>query len=239
MSKISTAIMCSLALASTSAFAILEEWEFKPMLGADIGMQNQRFDSGFGEEHFRKNYPATNFYLGTIFHKYLGMEVGYEHMYSQEKKQFYPGGAPVLGFTGTLVGDDRLYFSDVFVDGWNVNLIGYWPVCPKTRTEIIGVLGVSWLKAHYDTVAVSTTIPAEAIANWESDTHSVFRAGLGLRQMLTDSFGMRLQAIWEDSSRLNASVLVPSSQGGNGTDIYTASPKDSYIFNLGFFFQIP
>lgn len=239
MSKISTAIACALALASSSAFAILEDWEFKPMIGADIGTQNQRFENGFGEGHFRENYPATNLYLGTIFHKYLGLEVGYEHMYSLEKKQFYSGGAPVLGFTGTIVGDDRLYFSDAFIDGWNVNLIGYWPICPKTRTELTGTLGISWLKAHYDTTAVSTTIPAESIAYWESGTHSVMRLGLGLRQMITDNFGLRLQALWEDSSRLDSDVLVPASQGGDGTDIYSVNPKDAYIFNVGLFFQIP
>jgi hypothetical protein len=61
--------------------------------------------------------------------------------------------------------------------------------------------------------------------------------------MITYHFGARLQAIWEKTSRLNASIAVPIGQGGEAvpilpSDFYTVQPKNSRMIQLGFFFEL-
>ncbi len=228
-----------LSLVSTSSFAMLQEWEFKPAIGMDINARKFDFDSGFGKEHFREHYPDLDIYLAAKFHKYLGLEGGYEQAFSQQKKQFYTNNSPALGFLNPLNPSEKMFLSDVFVNGWNINLVGFYPICPKLRTELTGLIGVSWLKAHYSTVAIIDNDPATPVAQWDSDNRSVFRLGLGLKQMITDNFGLRVQGIWEDTKKLGATTVVPVGQGGTGPDdTYTVNPHSSYLLGVGFFFQI-
>jgi len=228
---------------STSSQALLQGWEFKPSLGADVTMRHQDFDKGFGEEHFREHYPGVNLYMSAIFHKYLGMEAGYEHMFREEKKQFYGNRSPVLGFFNPQFNTAKLYLSDVFMQGWHVDLLAYLPICPKLRTDLFGSVGLGWLKMHYETAQVNNLAAATPVERWESDSRTVLRLGLGLKQMITDNFGLRLQFLWEDTSKLDATRVVPRGQGGvlaprTAADSYTVKADDSYSIGLGFFFQI-
>lgn len=232
-----------LSMVSTSSFALLQEWEFCPAVGMDFGMRKWEFDSGFGEEHFREHYPDMNIYVAARFYKYLGFEGGYEQTFRQQKQQFYGDSSAVLGFLDPSNPTEKMYISDAFMHGWHLNLTGFYPICPKLRTELTGLIGVGWLTAHYSTVPILDGNPATPIARWDSDTRSVLRLGLGLRQMITDNFGLRFQAVWEDTSKMETSILVPEGQGGTGVanssrDFYTVKPDSSYLLNVGFFFQI-
>jgi len=226
-----------------AGFSDIDDWGIKPNLGIDAGVKGQPFDEAFGREHFRMHYPITNVYFGAKFHPLVGIEMGYEYMYRAQMRQFYNSGAPVLGFINPLVTDQRFHISDAYARGWNVNLLGFWPICPRTKTELMGSLGIAWLKMYYNTAAVLDGNPATPLAMWESDTRALFKVGLGVRQMITKHFGSRLQVFWEDTSKLDATFAVPTGQGGVAQPIvpannYTVSPKDGYSVLLGFFFQI-
>lgn len=234
-------------LISSAAFAGLtniDEWGVKPNIGFDVGVKHQSFSQGFGEEQFREDYPETNLYIGAKFHSMFGMEVGYQHIYRQQRQQFYNEFASVLGFFDMAgSANRRLYISDVFGQAWNFNLQGYWPICPRTKTELMGSIGIAWQKLYYSTTAIANNNAAEPIAVWESDNRAMLKLGVGIRQMITKHFGSRLQLFWEDTSKLGATFAVPTGQGGLNapflsTHSYTVRPKDSYSVLLGFFFQI-
>lgn len=223
----------------------LSDWGMKPNLGIDVGIKNQSFNSSFGEEHFRQDYPETNIYFGIKFHPYIGIEAGYEYMYRQERLQYYNIGFGVLGSAPTLPGglDQRVFNSDVHGQGWNVSLLGFWPICPRTKTELTLALGLAWQKLYYSTAVALDSDPATPLAMWSSDTRAMFRAGVGIRQMITKHFGSRLQVFWEDTSKLSATFPIPVGQGGvliptTPADNYTVRPRDNYSVLLGFFFQI-
>lgn len=220
----------------------LDEWGIKPNIGIDIGLQNQSFSTGFGQEQFRETYPLSNIYIGAKFHPFFGMEIGYEHMYRQEKQQYFNSGVPVLGFVAA-VPNETLYFSDVTSSGWNFNLLGFWPICPCTGTSLTGSIGIAWREMHYSTVGVTDLNAAAPLATWDSDDRAMLRLGFGVNQMITKHFGSRLQILWEDTSKLDATFAVPVGQGGANpplflSDDYTAKPKDSWSVLVGFFFQI-
>lgn len=217
-----------------------DEWEFNPSVGFDVNLRQQRFNSGFGEEHFREDYPDTNFYLAARIHRYLGVEVGYEHMYRQNKNQYYNANQAVLG--AVFVPDldaNKLYFSNAYSNGWNVNLVGFWPICPRTGTDIMFTLGVSWLKMFYETVAVTDDVFVSEKNHWESNRRGKIRAGIGVKQMITKNFGARLQVMWEKGSNLGASTDVAFRINPSEPPLfYTAEPKNSVLYGLGFFLQL-
>lgn len=248
MAKISAVILSSLSLLASSAFAT--DFMFHPTLGADVSWQHMRFESGYGKGHFAENYPATNFYGAARLHKYFGAELGYEHIYSMKKKQYYGPGSIVLGNT-LAAGEERIYHSNAFFNGWNANLLGFLPLSKGKGTELMGLIGVSWLKGHYDTVPISndTTIqnaPPLPVQYWQSETTPVLRLGVGVRQFLTCNFGVRAQAIWTDSSKLDNNFTTTESrtvQDGSNlvtiteTKINTIRHKDSASLGIGFFYD--
>ncbi|MBI2792764.1 MAG: hypothetical protein HYX61_12465 [Gammaproteobacteria bacterium] len=235
---------------STSLFAmsLYDGWTFHPNIGLDVGAQKQAFETGFGEEHFREHYPQTNIYVGARIHEYFGVEVGYEHMYPLQKRQFYfdntaVGGPniPVLGSNLLAGSDGELYFSEAWMHGWHADLIGLWPLC-KERTYLTINAGFARLQAKYETVFISNTLAATLPVRWQNDERYIARIGIGLRQMITGHFGVRVQGEWEDTSKLEATRSLDV--GFNGvetpllpTDNYTVKPKDSYSVSLGFFWE--
>ena len=154
----------------------IDAWGIKPNFGIDVGVKNQSFNSSFGEEHFRENYPETNVYFGMKFHPYVGIEGGYQHMYRQQKEQYYPIGSSVLGSSTSLPGATipRMFISDVYGQGWNLSLLGFWPICPRTKTELMATLGLAWQKLYYSTVAITPDFPATSLAMWNSDLPNIF-----------------------------------------------------------------
>lgn len=238
-------------LISSTAFAAkalndIDAWGIKPNVGLDAGVKNQSFSDGFGNELFRENYPETNLYFGMKFHPLVGMEIGYEHMYRQQKTQYVPEGVAALGFFDPVIATiNRGFISDVYSQGWNFNLLGFWPICPRTKTELMGSIGLAWQKMYYSTIVIGDGLiltPSTPLAMWESDHRAMLRLGIGIRQMITKHFGARFLLDWEDTSKLSGSFPVPVGQGGLGfptlvTDNYTVKPKDNYSVLLGFFFQ--
>lgn len=218
------------------------DWQFTPSIGIDVNGRHQRFEGGFGNEHFRRNYPDTNAFLAVRLHCYLGLEVGYEYMYRQQRNQYYPDDVPVLGFNPPL-GEDggpgqKLYFSNSHSNGWNLNLVGFWPICPRTGTDVTFILGVTWLKLYLDTVTTTEEFRISQITSFQSERRAELRLGLGLRQMLTKNFGARLQVLWEKTSNLNATAEVPfvlSSPTAN--NLYRVEPKNSFLYGLGLFYE--
>lgn len=234
---------------STSLFAmsLYDGWTFRPNVGLDVGVQKQAFETGFGEEHFREHYPQTNLYVGARIHEYFGVEVGYEHMYPLQKRQYYygPEGQTtlVLGsnlFEVNLI-NGELYFSQVWQHGWHASLVGLWPVC-KDRTFITVSVGVARMKSHYETVFVAPVLGSTQPVDLQSDERYIGRFSIGLRQMVTHNFGLRVQGIWEDTHKLEATAPLIFGFAGaefptQATDNYTVLPKDSYIVNVGFFWE--
>ncbi len=242
VSKIAIGFMAFMLTTAAHA-TIWDQWEFKPYVGVDANLRNISFEPSFGREHFRNDYPDTNFYLGTYMHKYLGIEGGYEHMYRQTKNQFYNQSQTVLGFTGNLGLGDQLYISDAAMDGWHINLLAFWPVLAST--EITGTLGVAWLKMKLETAMIQSPdgTPAHRPTMWETDSRAVLRFGLGVRHMISEHFGTRLQWMWENTSQLEATIPVGIDNNGvlNPNILpnnYTVYPKNSHTIGLGFFLQM-
>lgn len=243
MERVIKTIVCltSLLMASTTFAGVWDEWTFKPILGGDINTRSQDFEAGFGKDHFRRRYPDTNLYAGLIMNKYLGLEGGYEHMYLLYKNRFYTEGTLVLGTDRLFDAGDQNFNSYAYMSGWHLNLVGLWPVCPNIA--ITASIGAAWLRMRFETVYVADGDPASRPTQWESDNRAVTRVTLGVRQMITQHFGMRVQGAWENTSKLEASIPLPVDIGNplpspSLANNYTVHPKDSYTIGIGAFLQL-
>src|SRR5690606_33886449 len=103
--------------------------------------------------------------------------------------------------------DPVLYLSNISAHAWHLNLEGFWAICPQT--ELTALIGIAWMEMFFDTVAVTDPTVATPVARWNSGNHALFRMGVGLRQMITQHFGARIQAIWENTSKLEGTTAVP------------------------------
>lgn len=235
--------VCLFALLFTTAACAswkYQDWGMKFNFGADVNMRHQEFQTGFGNDHFSEHHADTNFYVGTTICQYFGLEAGYEHMYRQDKRQFYPAESVVLGFFDITHVDPDLYISDVFTQGWHFDVIGLWPVLPKT--QLTASIGIAWLKMFFDTVAITEpNIVATPVVRWESENQAVARIAVGIRQMITQQFGARFQAVWEKTSGLQGTIPVPLPLGVfepiNQGDNYTVKAGNSFLVGVGLFFQ--
>lgn len=237
--------MCLLLLISTPALANLPNWLMHPLLGADFMLRDQTFHNRFGEQHFRQGYPVNNFFVGTRLNRCYGIELGYTKTYPQQKTAFYGGNEGVLGFLNRSLSSptEGMYISNTSQQGFNANLLGYFPICPKLKTELMTLVGVNFAKMYFETDPIFDSSPANEIARWSSSREALFRVGIGLQQMVTTHFGLRAQALWEDNQRLKTTLPVPRGQGGRvnprqDIDFYTVKPENSYLFGVGFFYQI-
>jgi hypothetical protein len=228
---------------SMPAFGKFNMDTVRPGIGLDVGAIHQPFETSFGEEHFRRHYPYTDGYLSFRFGSYFGIEAGYQNQYRQQRNQFYPPLAPALGFVNTVDLEPKLFISEVSGHGWNLNLLGYWPVCPKLHTEIMGLIGMSRLNMTYYTTIIENGVAASPIATWESGHDSLLRLGIGVNQPITNNFGVRFLGIWQRTKQLDATFAVPVGQGGElnpfaPNDFYQVNPKNSFIVSLGLYFVL-
>ncbi|MBS0288970.1 MAG: hypothetical protein JSS07_02885 [Proteobacteria bacterium] len=247
MQRFTSLVMLITSLLFTSSlFAFITIDTMRVNGGVDVGAYKQDFETSFGKDHFTDHYPYTNIYLGLKFNPYVGIEGGYEHIYRQDEKTFYPvlNGVtvPVLGFFSPLNTDPVFYLSDMFSKSWHLNLVGYWPICPN-KTDLMASIGIAWLKMYIDTVAISDPTVATEVVRFASDNKALARATIGIKQMITQHFGARLQFLWENTSKIEAATFVPLPLGvlepTTGQDNYTVKPKNSYGADIGFFFELP
>ena len=237
------AIFCLILSFQTQASE--KDWFFKPYIGGDLGAQRLEWEQGFGDFHFREHYPFMNLNLGVMLHPYIGVEMGYEHMFERQRKQYYTDTVPVLGFYGhVLTGlGEQSYLSEAHMNGFNLNLLLRYPVLEKT--ELVALFGAAWNRLEVNTLMIQDGNAANRPLFWQSDRTAIARIALGVRHMITDNFGGRIMYLWENTSKLDArlypgadivanqAVLTP----GDPASSFHAQPKNSHTFMAGFFYQ--
>jgi hypothetical protein len=95
---------------------------------------------------------------------------------------------------------------------------------------------------YYETAGITVGDIVSEKSVWESNRRGKIRAGIGLRQMITQKFGTRLQVTWEKASNLGATIDAPNVLRADepavlASDRYTVEPKNTVLFGLGFFYQ--
>ncbi|MGE4349679.1 MAG: outer membrane protein [Candidatus Berkiella sp.] len=245
---LSTLLLASTPFAAATAF-LGSDFYVNPYVAAELASRNMSWETDFGKGHFRQQAPNVNFIFGVQFHDYFAVEGGFQATDRRQQQSFYHGdgplggnfAAPVLGFIDDPVFDPKTHHAESEIKGWHLNLVGILPVLPTT--SLYASIGAAWMQFDVSTVATTANLAAQPIARWNSGNTAVFRAGVGVKQMITEHFGARAFYNWEGTNRLDVTTPEPLAlQNAVGpllpTDFYRASSKASHLFGLGFFYQL-
>ncbi len=186
---LSTALIAGV---STTAFLIspahAEDIPFKPYIGLDLQHTsvdyNNNYDIGGGlaldgETILEDGFNGANIHIGSRFHKYFGAELGYFRTQSESKDT--ASGATV-GPSTVATAD---FSTDVKLQGFTLDALGYLPIDKEERFELIGTAGVSWIKGE-----VEATVPGVGSADVD-DSEIGFRLGAGAQYNVTDNIDLR------------------------------------------------
>jgi len=187
----------TLALTMAVVVAHADEYDdISPYLGVDFKQAYMKGQGGW-KPIFPNTYPGASFYVGTKFHQYFGLELGYDWSVKQKKEWNLPAGSSFFGSTaqGTS-GTTKIERNGAYLD-----LVGFLPVADCL--EIMGSTGLGWVQTKIESNFSTTTTPESgALASVAGKGRMVFRVGIGALYMITDVVGVRAKMGFEGTSAL-------------------------------------
>ena len=187
-------LLCTAACMAAFTFpahifpAKAQEINFKPYVGFDLQRSiydyNDNYDIGGGlalngNTILEDSLNGLNIHVGNRFHKNFGAELGYFR--TKEEGKNIVNGATV-GPATVATAD---FSTDVKVQGFTLDGLGYLPLGEDEKFELIGTAGLSWSKAE-----VTATVPG--VGSGDVDESEIgFRIGGGAQVNFTDNINMR------------------------------------------------
>lgn len=201
--------------------------DISPYIGIDYQQSWMK-----GNDDYRKlfpdNYKGASLYVGTKFHEYFGLELGYDWS-AREKENLN------LAATDTLFGSQlgAAMTGEVKVrrTGGHLDLVGFLPVADNF--ELTASLGYGWVQPKIEAVVnnPAANVNNSALASLSGKGKSVFRVGVGGSYMLTDMVGLRARLGWESTS----SLRVKGNSDFQNLNITTKAFKGTTSLRVGAF----
>lgn len=214
-------LLASSVAVCVGAFAEMED--VNPLVGIDFKQTWARGNDGLSDV-LPKSYPGFDIFVGSRFHENFGVEVGYD--WSLKKHKHSTGTTVYNGYTvnGPIKTSARF-------QGPRLEVAGFLPL--ENSFELVGRVGLSYVKANLHTVGFQTTTVTDASGNavsnpWGSETGKsklLMRAAGGAQYMVADNVGLRGLVGWENYSRLRMK------------DVSSKVFKDSVSLTVGAFYK--
>lgn len=200
-------------LCVTNAGASMDNFYLKPYAGIDAGYQRHTFETGFGNNLFKKQQPAANLYVGTKFNDYFGFEFGIDRSTNKKTDVSLSNPSdPVLGANLNGVMPILLESKSKF-SGYHVNLVGNYPVNKQENCSIIGGIGLKRASVRLER-NITSIAGGPFVSNVSlSQTKTIIRLSGGVQYFFNEHFGARAYATWEESSKLKPTGVT--TQGSN------------------------
>lgn len=157
-----TAIFAAV-LAATSLPAQAQDY-FNPYIGADYQLTHVDYDGG-GDD----NFNGININVGNRFTDHVGVELGYFRT-GTEKESGIELGIP--------------YALKARLTGATLDAIGYLPVTQDKSLELLGTVGLSYIRADLTLDMLGVTVK-------DDESEWGLRAGAGVQYNLTEQVSFR------------------------------------------------
>lgn len=176
-------------------------YDVTPYIGAEYYYALMKPKANW-DQIFPKSYPSASFYLGTKFHEFFGIELGYDWSIRQKKDWTLVAGQQFFGSTVNATFSGTTHITRT---GGHVDIVGFLPIADCT--DLLGFAGVGWVQPKIEivnmTVAPTARIPnSSAIASLSGKGRGTFRLGVGARYMISEIVGIRAKIGWESTSTL-------------------------------------
>lgn len=234
-------IALAAGVASATSFAGFE-LDPAPYAGADAQLRQMKFPAGGPDLLFAKQAFQGNVFVGVQLNKYFGIEGGYEQTEFKKNDNFASAANGDVLFNNLHTGDTQRTSNKHRLKGFNINLLGYFPIVEDCTTLYAGV-GLARLKAEliYKIIAIGgppETNLTEQEVNQQLRSYSasktIPRLTAGIQQMFTHNLGLRANVTWEKTSKFKK--LQPKCNVPEGLDDFV-SLKNSTIYGVGVFWK--
>ncbi len=187
-----TLIKTSLGLAALLMTMPAQAQEFKPAFAPYVGLDlvhynasyNDNYDAGGGifldgDALLEDGLNGLNIHVGNRFSKHFGAELGYFRT-RDEDRDIAAGAAVGPGVVAAVPFQTKTQLQGITLDA-----LGYLPVGPEDRFELIGTAGLSWTKGE-----VELNVPG-AGGDSVNESELGFRIGGGAQFNITDQVNVR------------------------------------------------
>ena len=209
---------------------VLADKNLVPYVGADAKWNQMKFKNIAGGNVIAKNYPQGNFFTGLKFNECVGLEFGFQNTTEKSRKATVIPGDSLFGLKVPLGGAAVNVNTKTKIDGFNANIVGFYPIMEEYSLSLFGSVGVARLR-------LKTNSTFNAVGATENFTRNfvkkalVPRATLGLQSMLNECIGVRAMLTWEKTSVFKTIYVTEKESSA------FIRPKDSKSLGLGVFYN--
>ena len=220
------------AILAAAGSASAEAWfeDCRPVVGIDFKWAQIK-NSGSWQGLFPESFPGASVYVGTKFMENFGAELGYDVTAKRGKDLSLVAGDTIGGATATVPTGLR---GNVRFAGPHLDLVGFWPL--ENCFEAFVSLGLGWVKPTVDVdwVGGATSAFKNNVTSVTGSGKTIARIGIGANWMATDTVGLRVKALYENTSKLSVVNNMPS-----GSQLLTnLKPwKNAYSLAIGAFLK--
>ncbi|MGI9214484.1 MAG: outer membrane beta-barrel protein, partial [Gammaproteobacteria bacterium] len=135
------------------AGASVSSLNLTPYGGVDLGIQNIKFQSGYGDNLFKSTLPKGNFYLGLKFNECFGVEAGYESTLEKKKNVTIAENDLYLGtdIMSQYLLNSAQTVNRIKLSGWHLGITGeykFYLYNSKLPLSILGYIGIKNTKIN-------------------------------------------------------------------------------------------
>jgi len=179
--------------------------EFSPYVGIEGKLQHTE-----GKRDWKpilpKGYAGGTLYIGAKLFEVCSLELGFSETFRKEKKYTFKTNDSFFG--DTQVAGAQTTIKNHFTN-WHLDLNGYYPFAECW--ELFGSIGGGVVKPKLGielaNIPATDTLLVQIPRNGKG--RGVFRLGVGIQYMATESFGLRALVRWESTSRVKIYGPLP------------------------------
>lgn len=252
MSKLK--LLLPLILISGASNALQGTYDIDGYTGLEAKIRKMDFKKNFGKNVFEDSKcESLNAFVGFKLNKYFGIEYGYELSDNKIQARYIKNGKCIdeYGFSFLEKPQEFDSLNNFFnsrskVSGFNIDLMGFFPINDSRHLNMICSAGLGYLKSEikYDLFEIAEknitlhdgyNIPLQRFAHTRSKYKArtaIIRISYGIQYTASSGFGVRALAGWENTHKIK--MQGKDRDTGKKVNEY-AKFKDSITYRIGFF----
>lgn len=200
-------------------------------MGADAQLRTTKFNKGFGDNLFHKNYPQGNIYTGFKLSENIGLEIGYESTTERSCDSALVNGECCASRHVPSTLSPAIFKTKLRIKGPHVGLVLFYPL-DDYPVKLLGSFGISSVKGTAEIKGVSLGYPPVSGTIRTLSKHKEALRVMGGAQYLTDTgLGFRGSMSFIRTRK----IVIKKSDDHPSIQIPMIKLRDSIVYGLGAF----
>ncbi len=227
----SFSLLCCIAFSANAFYTS----DFLVHMGGDAQWRSVPLQKGFGDNLVKKDYLQTGAYAGMrFFEDSLGFECGYQRSNSASRTTDISDASSY--FSSTLAAGTYVSSTKVSMQNMYGAVVGLLPISEVHRLKLIASVGAG--RTRVRVAANLNTVGTTVGTAWPLTFKSIKwvpKAHVGLQWMMSQHFGLRALAGWEQTAQFDR-IRANNANTTTNTQ-YFVSFKNGTNYGLGLFYS--